>query len=238
MSRRRRKVELVKANLLSPTVRSLTFRYADGDALAFAAGQYVDLFVPTKTGLAYKRPYSIASRPEPDVRPGQLEIAVTRVEGGPASEALHAMPLGTTVEAEGPNGVFVRRDAPGDPLLFVAAGTGLAPLRAMIADARAKGDARPMTLLFGCRAEDHVLWRAEIDEWRNAMRVEITMSRAPASWTGRTGHVQKHLLDVGSSLGPRTHAYVCGLEVMVDDVVAMLERAGWDRARVHYETFD
>lgn len=240
MAGRRRTVELFEARPLSPTVRSLSFRYTDGDALAFVAGQYIDLFVPTAR-LAQKRSYSIASRPIADERPGRFEIAVTRVEHGAASEALHTMPLGTTMHADGPNGVFVRRDAPGDPLLFVAAGTGLSPLRAMIADAIARGDDRPMTLLFGCRSEEHVLWREELDAWRADHGVEIivTLSRPSSSWTGRVGYVQKHVVDIARSLPARAHAYVCGLEKMVDDVVRLLEKdAGWGGARVHYETFD
>ena len=64
--------------MLSPSVRSLVFRMTDGDALSFLAGQYVDLFVPTKSGLAFKRAYSIASPPRPHERPGELERLYSR----------------------------------------------------------------------------------------------------------------------------------------------------------------
>src|SRR2546429_4911772 len=100
MSTRRRKAELVTARMLSPSVRSLVFRCTDGEALAFHAGQYVDLFVPTAR-FVEKRPYSIASPPRPHERPGAFEIAVTRVEGGAASTAIHSMEIGTRVEFEG-----------------------------------------------------------------------------------------------------------------------------------------
>ncbi len=119
--------------MLSASVRSLVLRMTDGEPISFVPGQYVDRLVPTRSGLAYKRPYSIASPPDPGTRPGRVEVAVTRVAGGSTSEALHELPLGSRIELEGPAGVFVRRDASGDPLLFVATGTGLAPIRAMLA---------------------------------------------------------------------------------------------------------
>src|SRR6516165_3794873 len=130
----RRKAELLAARLLSPSVRSLVFRTVDGSAVGHVSGQYLDLIVPTPGGLAYKRSYSIASAPDAE-HPDRFEIAVTRVEGGPTSGALHALPVGAVVELEGPTGSFVRRPPERQhPALFVATGTGLAPIRAILAE--------------------------------------------------------------------------------------------------------
>src|SRR5579872_6670514 len=87
---RRRKVKLERAWLLSPSVRSLVLRTLDGGPIDYEAGQYIDVIVPTARGLAFRRSYSIASAPDAG-RPGEIEIAVTRVPGGPTSEALHAL---------------------------------------------------------------------------------------------------------------------------------------------------
>ena len=258
-TRRRRKVVLATARMLSPSVRSLVFRVEDDEPFTFEAGQYVDVYAPIESGMVFKRSYSIASPPPPPSSPGsarrraEIEIAVTRVEGGPLSTALHAMPIGARAEMEGPAGVFTRRDGSDDPLLFVATGTGLAPLRSMLAGemqstARASR-VRPMALLFGCRTEADLLWGAELRTWAiaNALRLEVTLSRPSLAWRdqgGRTGYVQAHVAEIARALdatssGGRAHAYVCGLAHMVDDVVRTLQtELGFDRDRVHYEIYD
>ena len=240
---RRRQVEVVTSRDLSPTVRSITLELLGDESFAFEPGQYLDLFVPTQSGLVFKRPYSIASAPSAAVGPTRLEIAVTRVEG-PTSAALHGLAKGTRLDVEGPRGSFVRRD-PGDPALFVATGTGLAPLRAMIAAALREPSGPPMALVFGCRTQEDILWRAELEAWRREharFRLDVTLSRPDAQWTGRRGYVQTHLAEVLADLregGGSPRAYVCGVSTMVLDVVDVLERrCELERERIHYETYD
>jgi CDP-4-dehydro-6-deoxyglucose reductase, E3 len=238
---RRRNAELVAARSLSPSVRSLTFRTGDGAPVGHVAGQYLDLIVPTARGLPFKRSYSIASPPD-TAHPDRFELAVTRVAGGPTSEALHALPLGGRVEIEGPRGTFVRSvEDRAAPALFVGTGTGLAPLRAMLAEEVTRIEGSPCVLLFGCRTPDDVLWADELGAWERAsprFQLQVTLSRPPAGWAGRTGYVQKHVVDLARSL-PDAHAYVCGLSAMVDDVVGLLERTGtMPRAALHYEVYD
>lgn len=238
---RTRKAELVDARMLSPSVRGLRFRATDGRPVGHVAGQYLDLVVPTPRGLAFRRSYSVASAPDA-ADPGAFEVAVTRVEGGPTSQALHDLALGASVEFEGPRGTFVR--SAGDrahPALFVATGTGLAPIRAMLTEEVAQADGPPLVLLFGCRTPNDLLWGSELQAWRRAcprFELEVTLSRPPADWTGLGGYVQRHVVERAKALRePR--AYVCGLSVMVDDVAALLERqAGMPREAVRYETYD
>ncbi|HEX6242422.1 MAG TPA: FAD-dependent oxidoreductase, partial [Polyangiales bacterium] len=100
--------------MLSPSVRSLRLTLGEGP-LAFEAGQWVDLYVRTAQG-EQKRAYSIASAPGA----GLVEIAVTRVEGGAASSALHELPLGAELGVSGPFGLFTREAAQRQqPALFV-----------------------------------------------------------------------------------------------------------------------
>lgn len=237
----RRKAELLEARALSPSVRSLIFRTADGGPVGHLAGQYVDLVVPTARGIPFKRSYSIASAPDA-ARPDRFEIAVTRVEGGPTSEALHALAPGAVVELEGPTGVFLRPpEHRARPALFVATGTGLAPLRAMLAEDVALPEGPPLVLLFGCRTPADLLWADELHAWQAScprFRLHVTLSRAPPEWRGLVGYVQRHAHGLAHAL-PGAHAYVCGLSAMVDDVVALLERdVGMPHADVHYEVYD
>jgi ferredoxin-NADP reductase len=227
--------------MLSPSVRSLCFRMADARPVGHVAGQYLDLIVPTARGLSFRRSYSIASAPEP-LRPGDFEVAVTRVDGGPTSEALHELGPGGVVEVEGLRGTFVRTGEDRDrPALFVAAGTGLAPIRAMLAEEVKRPEGPPLVLLFGCRTPADVLWADELTGWQRTcarFRLHVTLSRPSPGWAGLTGHVQRHAGALVRAL-PGARAYVCGLSAMVDDVVARLERdEGMPRAALRYETYD
>jgi ferredoxin-NADP reductase len=237
---RKRKAELVSARMLSPSVRSLIFRTADGLAVGHVPGQYLDLVVPTSHGFPFRRAYSIASAPDA-ARPDTFEIAVTRVEGGPTSEALHTAAPGLTIEIDGPHGTFVRRkDDRAFPALFVATGTGLAPIRAMLAEEVPILHGPPMALLFGCRTRRDVLWGDELREWERTcarLRLHITLSRPPPEWSGLMGYVQRHALRLANDL-PGVQAYVCGLSAMVDEVVNLLRTGGVSRESLRYETYD
>jgi len=242
MTAERREVELVSATALSPSVRSLVFRTTDGEPLAFIAGEWVDMFIPTP-GLVVKRAYSIASPPA-NGGSHEIEIAVTHVLDGPASTALHAMPIGMRIAISAATGFFTRDDAPGDQAaLFIAAGTGLAPIRAMIAEElRERSDGPPLLLLFGCRTPADILWGDELSRWAREsprFRLDVTLSRPDENWTGRTGYVQRHAVELAHAARPPVQVYVCGLSKMVHDVRRMLkDQAGLDRKAIHTERYD
>ena len=238
---RRRPVTLVAAQPLSPGVRHLVFRVVDGEPFEYVAGQWADLEVPV-AGAVIKRPYSIACAPA-DEAADQFEVAVTHVDGGPVSTALHALPLGATLEIVGPSGLFTRDKVdPTLPSVFVGTGTGVTPLRAMLRDElRRAPEGAPMLLVFGARTENELIFRGELEELARRhprFRYEPTLSRAAADWSGRTGHVQAHLPALLDGLG-NGHIYICGLTKMVTDVRALLkEQLGFDRRQVHSERYD
>jgi NAD(P)H-flavin reductase len=228
---------LVAARALSPTVRELTIEVeTSGDEVfSYEAGQYVDLYVPTKS-LTMKRPYSIASAPNERGK-NRFDIAVTRAENGNTSDALHGHAVGDAYEIDGPRGGFVRRER--EPTLFIGAGTGLAPLRAMIQDEIRKQNGAPIALLFGGRDESHLLWRDDIEIWKssNRLAVDITLSRASDAWNGLRGYVQSHAVAAYDRIAP-ARVFVCGLSSMVIDVVAALEKHGVDPASLFSESYN
>lgn len=234
------RVRLASARTLSPSVRSLTFEPVDG-GFEFRAGQSVQLTVPTSGGLAMRRPYSFASAPRA-AAPGRFEIAVTKVNGGPASTALHALPIDGEVVAEGPNGGWLSRrpDERGLRTLLVATGSGLAPLRALLQEELTSRDGARLGLLFGCRTEDDILWRDELSVWSKAherLRIGITLSRPGPGWNGRVGHVQQHLPELVREIEPEL-VLVCGLSAMADDVERELREQGVPDDVIRTEAFD
>lgn len=235
-----RKVVVLRNEPLSPSVIGLRLACVDREPIVFVPGQWVNLHVAAAGGEVEKRPYSIASAPDA-AAPDAFELAITLVEDGHVSGALHAMKPGDTLLMDGPYGFFTREDHPAEDALLVGTGTGVAPLRAMLQAALAPESGPRLTLLFGCRTPDDLLYRGEFEAFaaRHArFRFEPTLSRASSDWTGRHGYVQKHLPELIPALG-RPHVYVCGLSNMVNAVRAALkETLGYNRKQIHTERYD
>jgi CDP-4-dehydro-6-deoxyglucose reductase len=235
-----RSVRLVRAEALSNDVRSLSFAFEDDKPFNYRAGQWVNVYLDC-AGQLEKRAYSIANAQGRCVQ-GDFEIAVTKVEEGPVSTALHALPIGSQIVIDEPSGFFVREDAhKSDPAVFVGTGTGLAPLRAMLQEVLEEPGDQPLILLFGCRTQKDILWRDELESWAHStsrFRFEVTLSRAEAQWPGRQGYVQTHIAELVKPLGP-VHVYICGLSKMVGDVRQILKTdLGFARQRIHSERYD
>ncbi len=204
--------ELIAARSLSPRVKHLVLRSLGEPPFSWQAGQHVELEIPAVGSQA--QPYSIASAPNAE-RPGEFELAVSR--GG-------ELPVGLQLVVRGPRGEFLRNRHSTAPTLFVANGTGIAPVRAMLQEDFSNGSTAPVTLLFGCRSEADLLWRAELEalaEQHARFRFEPTLSRPTNGWTGRRGYVQEHLAELVTEQ-EELEVYLCGLTEMVTDCVGQL----------------
>jgi CDP-4-dehydro-6-deoxyglucose reductase, E3 len=236
----KRTVELVYVASLAPNVRLLRFRTVDVRAFEFTAGQWIDLWIDTPSGVE-KRAYSIASAPGM-LRADELEIAVTHVTDGVVSPALHALVLGSRIEISVPCGFFTRGGHEREPAVLVATGTGVCPLRAMLHAELASSEGPALTLLFGARTEADILWRDEFEmlatRYASRFRYFVTLSRPDAQWSGLRGYVQTHLADV-IDMAAKPHVYVCGLTRMVSEVRRELKESyGYERQRIHSERYD
>jgi NAD(P)H-flavin reductase len=220
---------------LTPAVARLTF---DCEGLEWIPGQYIELTDPT--GPATQAAFSVASLPSSEV-PGRFEIAAAR---GSSAQFLFDLTAGDELELSGPRGKFVFRSAPGAPVTLVGAGTGLAPLRALLLDALAKQGAAAslvsprFLIVFGARALADLIWA---DEFRalaadpRLLSYQPTLSQPPSDWTGLRGYVQAHL---ASLLHDRRDGdvYVCGPSAMVTACVAVLTaQLGISSQRIYTE---
>ncbi len=241
----RRTIELTETSGLSPNVRRFVFRTLDGSHVDYLAGQWMKLYLPN--GL--DRDYSVASPPAPPGARGgdRFELAVTRVEGGPGTSALFGLTPGDRLEMLGPSGLFVREDRHRAlPAIYVATGTGLAPMRAILHEELRRDEATAQVLLHGCRTEADLLFRSEFEALADAharFRYLPTLSRGDERWGGRRGYVQRHLAELVHELrqadGTPPHVYVCGLTRMIDDVRRTLKEVlGVDRRFIHAERYD
>jgi CDP-4-dehydro-6-deoxyglucose reductase len=221
---------------LAPDVLRVALRLPPRSPLRFLAGQHVDVIGPN----GVRRSYSIAS----DAAAGdRLELQVRRVDGG----ALSAYWFGQArpedlLRFHGPRGSFHLRPAAGLDLVFLATGTGIAPLLSMlrqVAAMPAEGRPRSVSLYWGGRhPEDHYL------DPRGALpglRYVPVLSRGEPSPGGAPGHVQDALVhDVARGAAPALAgcaAYACGSEAMIHGARRLLADNGLPPARFHYDAF-
>jgi CDP-4-dehydro-6-deoxyglucose reductase, E3 len=234
-----REVIVRQTQMLSPNVRGLTLACVDGEPLAFVPGQWVNLEVDA-FGTRDKRAYSIASAPNP-LEPSSFEVAVTRVDEGSVSRALHALPEGSVLAMDGPHGFFTREGQTHTPAWFIGTGTGVCPLRAMLQSELETHEGPPLALVLGVRNEAEILYRADFEALaanHPRFSFHVTLSRPPADWPGLHGYVQAHVPRlIDPTVAP--HAYICGLSKMVGSVRKVLkEQLGFDRRRIHSERYD
>jgi NAD(P)H-flavin reductase len=234
MPARQVQLDLVAASDLSPMVRSLVLEPAGGRPFEWQPGQHVEIVRPDDP--ASKLPMSIANAMDPE-RPGRLELAVTHSS---STRALCELPVGSVLTAFGPRGSFVRQAGSAHPALFVGAGTGLSPLKAMLEAELRTDSSAPLVVLFGCRTEADILWGEELyrlDRDEPRFSFVPTLSLASEGWTGRRGRVQAHLPELASVLSA-PEAWLCGHHDMVQDCVKLLEHdLGVPRSKIYLEEY-
>ena len=228
------KATILEFHDIAPEVRHFVFQVPEVSELRFKPGQFVS-FKETVAGKKITRPYSIVSLPDGN----RFELCLNLVHEGVFTPHLFAMKPGDSIEMSAPLGFFTVRD-PAKEAVFVATGTGIAPFRSMAPDYLSNPLAKQLTLLFGVRRENTIYYRNDFDALARKypdFRFWPTLSRAESSWTGRTGHVQTHLLE---AIGDRRDldVYICGLKAMVDDVRAILKELGFDRKQIIFEKYD
>lgn len=214
---------------LAPDVMKVTLRLPPANPFVFAAGQYVDVIAPS--GL--RRSYSLANAQGP-----RLELHIRAVEGGALSAYwFGAAKANDLLRLNGPLGTFVLRELTGLHLVFLATGTGIAPVKSMLeAIAAMDGADRPasITVFWGGREERDLYWDAGCVA--AGQRFVPVLSRAGPEWQGARGHVQDVFLAEGPDLA-RCVVYACGSEAMVRAAESQLAAAGLPPQRFRADAF-
>lgn len=217
--------------------------------LAFNPGQYVQLSIPSgesgapgeARGTGEPRAYSIASAPSAaqGTHPA-IELHVRRLPGGVATEGwiFAGLAPGDAVSLSGPYGQFSFRTARPEPVLLLAGGTGLAPMKAILAHLAEAGAAeRPVTLYHGARTVADLYehdWLREFAAEHDWFTYRPALSRD--SWEGRSGRVPE-LLAADYPRAAGHAAYVCGKPVFVEAVMRALMKARLFPRDIYREDF-
>src|SRR5207253_5201858 len=174
---------------VSETARTKSIALGAVDWPGHLPGQHVDVRLTADDGYQPQRSYSIASAPEDE----HLVITVQRLDDGEVSPYLtETLVPGDELELRGPiGGYFVWREALGGPLLLVAGGSGVVPLRAILRHHRAIASETPVRLLYSARTRADLIYRAELEGHDTI--ITLTDEQLP-EWDGRTGRIDSAFL--------------------------------------------
>ncbi len=196
-----------------------------GARIAFSAGQ------AAMVGLADRKdrkPYSIASAPEEQRRSGMIEFLVEVGPDGQSRPNLEGVGPGSRVAVQGPVGGFVLPARLPHDLLFIAGGTGIAPLRAMMTSALARRNPPSITLIYSARTPVEFAFSGELRRLSRQGRIRLrrTVTRdAGEGWRGRRGRVQQAW--VNACVRARDPlCFVCGPDAFVAGMMELLRAAG------------
>jgi len=203
-----------KMERLADDVIALYLKLPANERLQFLAGQYLEFLLRDGT----RRSFSMANAPHDDEL---IQLHVRHVPGGHFTDHVFGkMKERDILRFEGPHGTFFLREDSDKPIVFVASGTGFAPMKSVIEHALAEGVQRPMTLYWGGRRPKDLYlndlplkWAAEYPGLRY---VPVISDALPEdAWTGRTGFVHRAVMEDFPDLSGH-QVYACGVPVMVD----------------------
>jgi len=215
---------------LTPRVQQLVLR-AEDHTFEHQPGQHVSVRYETEGEGPIYRPYSPVSGPGTD----RLVLAVKRYDGGTCSVWLHERSVGDEVPLLPPSGNLHLHSLDRD-VAFVATGTGLTPMLAMLGPYLEKGDGRAR-LLFGERTQADLMYRSTLDRLAAGHpQFEVTYVLSDEDWTGPTGFVQDHFSVLDALDTPQV--YLCGVPAMVVESKTRLREAGLPDDRLFSEGWE
>jgi len=220
---------------LAPDVMVLRLQLPANDPMRYHAGQYVEFIL--RDGA--RRSYSMANAPhllvreEGGVTSGpSVDLHVRHMAGGRFTDHVFgAMKEKEILRVEGPFGSFFLREDTQKPIVFVASGTGFAPIKAILEHMQFKGIDRPAVLYWGGRRPADLY----MDSWVRALcalmphlrYVPVISNALPEDqWSGRTGFVHQAVLEDTPDMSGH-EVYACGAPIVVESAQKdYVQRAG------------
>jgi NAD(P)H-flavin reductase/ferredoxin len=234
-ARKRFTAKVFRNQLAAPDVSVLQLRLPAGQRAKFHAGQYLQLAV----GDGSTRCYSMANAPhESDA----LTLHIRHVQGGAFSARVPALQQGDLLDVELPFGAVTLDAASTRPIVFVAGGTGFAPIKSILDDMAKRRIERPITLIWGARRAEGIYLRSAVSKWQRqwpgAFRFVAALSEesgdAEHAFPGRVDQaLQAHCPELAGH-----ELYCCGSPGMVHAVRELaLQKLGLDAGDFHADVF-
>jgi CDP-4-dehydro-6-deoxyglucose reductase len=221
---------IVTVDRLAPDIVKVVLKTPPASPLRFLPGQYVDVLAD-----GVRRSYSLANAPRAD---NLLELIVKRYPGGRLSEYWfeRARP-NDLVRIEGPFGTFFLRDAAPTAIIFLATGTGIAPVKALLEELAAdpaRAARHRIEVYWGNRAADSFCW----DPVNLGLDVAFhhLLTGPDANWGGKRGYVQEAAIRQGFNPDDSV-VYACGSDAMIASARAAMLALGLPPRRFFSDAF-
>lgn len=232
---------VMKMERVAHDVMSLSLKLPQGQRLAFLAGQYIEILLKDHQ----HRSFSLANPPPLNEIPGDelLELHVRHVPGGSFTDhVFNKMQERDLLRFRGPLGTFFLREESVRPIIFVAGGTGFAPIKAIIEHALAKHVRRPMQLYWGVRAQRDLYRHDLAQSWAQARpHIQYTPvlseSAAQDAWQGRTGFVHEAVAADHADLSGYD-VYASGPPPMIEAIQRTFFACGLAPDNLFYDSFE
>ena len=225
---------------LTYDIREVTLKLIDPPEIKIRAGQYIQFQTPEYelSSESVYRAYSCSSAPS---RKDIVELEIRLVPNGICTTyVFQYMKEGDEVTINGPYGEFYLRDTDAE-IVFIAGGSGMAPIKSILLDMAEKGIDRKATYFFGARTTRDLFL---VDEMRELEKRLPRFNFVPAlsapteedKWTGETGLITD-VLDKHLKEGNNVEAYLCGSPGMIDASVGVLAKKGLPEELIFYDKF-
>ncbi|MFC1749324.1 CDP-6-deoxy-delta-3,4-glucoseen reductase [Pseudomonadota bacterium] len=232
---RKMPVKVAHMERLADDVMLLKLKLPDTERMQFLAGQYIDILPEDDR----RRSFSIANPPHDDEF---VELHVRLVEGGEFTNHIFSdLKEKDILRIEGPFGQFYLREESAKPKIFIAGGTGFAPVKGIIEHAFQEGIADPVYLYWGVRREADLYMNELAESWLardNFSFIPVLSELEPDDkWAGRRGFVHEAVLKDFSDLAGY-EVYASGPPVMVDAVREGVILNGLPKEHFYFDSFD
>lgn len=216
---RKMPVRVLELELLADDVMRVDLQLPSAEAYRFNPGQYLEFML--RDGV--RRSYSMAAPPSGEPR---VSLHIRHMPGGVFTS--HVFGSGETrmakreiLRIEGPFGSFFLREDSDKPIVFLASGTGFAPIKAMVENMIAEGNPRPAVLYWGGRRPKDLYMDALAHSWEGQLPgfryVPVVSEALPGDdWPGRSGFVHRAVMEDLPDLSGH-QVYACGAPVMVEN---------------------
>jgi Na+-transporting NADH:ubiquinone oxidoreductase subunit F len=225
---------------LTYDIKELTLKLVEPNTISFKAGQYVQLEAPryAKSKQAVNRAYSISSSP---LHEDYIELIIRRVPDGICTTyVFDYLKEGDSINFTGPFGDFFIRETKAD-ILFVAGGSGKAPIKSMTEYLKKVGTERRMVYMFGARTAKDLYYTELFQDFEKEFPdfsyvPVLSQPEEHSNWQGKTGYIPPYFKEYIKD-SKNTEAYLCGSPGMIAAVTKGLIENGVDKDKIYYDSF-
>jgi Na+-transporting NADH:ubiquinone oxidoreductase subunit F len=225
---------------LTHDIKLFRLQLTEPATMDYIPGQYVQLLAPAyaKSSKEVYRAYSIASDP---AEKGLIDLIIRLVPGGICTTyCFEHLKEGDEVRINGPYGEFRLSDSDA-PIIFIAGGSGMAPIVSMLYHMKNTGNKRAATYYFGANKVDELFLTERMRQFESELPgfhyvPVVARPEEGRAWEGQTGLVTEAVQREGKNAA-QSEAYLCGSPGMIDASINVLKQLGMDQARIFYDKF-